>query len=93
MISASDVKGLTLDLCRGQRYDGASNMKGKKSGGAVQTKNLQPLANYTHCHAHSFSLSVKDVTKSVKILRDAMGVSEEIIVLIKYSAKRENLLG
>ena len=47
----------------------------------------------THYHAHSLSLSVKDVTKSVKILRDAMGVSEEIIVLVKYSPKRENLRG
>ena len=84
---------LTLDLCRGQCYDGVKNMLGKKSGVAVQIKNLQPLANYTHCHTHSLSLSVKDVTKPVKIFRDAMGVSEEIIVLIKYSPKRENLLG
>ena len=84
---------LTLDLCRGQCYDGASNMLGNKSGIAVQIKNLQPLANYKHCHIHSLSLSVKGITKSVKILRDSMGVSEEIIVLVKYSPKCENLLG
>ena len=47
---------LTLDLCHGQCCDGASNMLGKKSGIAVQIKNLEPLANYTHCHAHSLSL-------------------------------------
>ena len=68
-------------------------MLGKNSGVAVQIKNLQPLANYKHCHADSLSLSVKDVTESIKILRDAMAVSEEIIVLIKCSPKRENLLG
>ena len=84
---------LTLDLCRGQCYDGASNMLGKKSGIAVQIKNLQPLANYTHCYVHSLSLSVKDATKPVKILRDTMGGSKEIIVLVKYSPKRDNLLG
>ena len=48
-------------------------MLGKTSGVAVELKNLQPKANYTHCHAHSFSLSVKDVTKKVKILGDTMG--------------------
>ena len=42
---------------------------------------------------HSLSLSVKDVTKKVKILGDTMGTAREIIVLIKYSPKRENLLG
>ena len=54
---------------------------------------LQPKVNYTHCHAHSLSLSVKDVTKKVKILGDFMGTGREIIVLIKYSPKKENLLG
>ena len=47
----------------------------------------------THCHAHSLSLSVKDVTKNTKILRDTMGTAEEIIILIKYSPKQENILG
>ena len=84
---------LTLDLWRSQCYDGASNMLGKMSGVTVQIKNLQPLGNYTHYHADSLSLSVKDVTKSVKILQDPMRVSEKIIVLIKYSPKHENLFG
>ena len=82
-----------MDLYRDQCYDVSSNMLGKNSGVAVQIKNLQPLANYKHCHADSLSLSVKDVTESVKVLRDAVGVSEEIIVLLKYSRKCENLLG
>ena len=51
------------------------------------------LENYTHCHAHFLSLFVKDVTKKVKILGDTMGTAREIIVLITYSPKRENLLG
>ena len=54
---------LQFDKCRGQCYDGASNMLGKKSGVAMQIKELQPKAHYTHCHGHSISLSVKEVTK------------------------------
>ena len=68
-------------------------MLGKTSGVAVELQKLQPKANYTHCHAHSLSLSVKDVAKKVKILGDTMGTAREIIVLIKYSPKRGNLLG
>ena len=84
---------LSLDALRGQCYDGASNMLGKSSGVAVQLQAIQPRAPYTHCHAHSLSLSVKDVTKSITILRDTMGTAGEIIILIKFSPKRENLLG
>ena len=84
---------LQFDKCRGQCYDGASNMLGKKSGVAMQIKELQPKAHYTHCHGHSISLSVKEVTKRSKVLGNTMGVAEEIVVLIKYSPKRENILG
>lgn len=84
---------LDLNQCRGQCYDGASNMLGKHSGVAVQIRELQELALETHCHAHSLSLSVKDTTKNIKILRDTMGTAGEIVILIKYSPKRENILG
>ena len=44
---------LQFDKCRGQCYDGASNMLGKKSGVAMQIKELQPKAHCNHCHGHS----------------------------------------
>ena len=50
---------LQFDKCRGQCYDGGSNMLVKKSGVAMQIKKLQPKAHYTHCHGHCISLSVK----------------------------------
>ena len=53
---------LSLNDCRGQTYDGASNMLGRKSGVATQITNIQPKPIATHCHAHSLSLAVKDVT-------------------------------
>ena len=65
----------------------------KTSGVAVELQKLQPKANYTHCHVHSLYVSVKNATKKVKILGDTMRTAREIIVLINYSPKRENLLG
>ena len=82
---------LSLDKCCGQCYDGASNMVGKSSGVAVRILSIQPRAHCTHCHA--YSLSVKDFTKQTRILRDTMSHAGEIAILIKYSPKRETLLG
>ena len=84
---------LSLDLCRGQIYDRASNMVGKKSGAATQISKIQPKALLMHCYGHSLSLAVKDLTSNCKILGDTMGTVGEITVLIKYSPKREKMLG
>ena len=83
---------ISLDKCRGQCYDGASNTLGKKSGAAKQIFDIQPKAHYTHCHCHSLSLSVKDLTKQSKLLSDTMDSAGEIAILIKFSPKREIML-
>lgn len=49
---------LDLSDCRGQTYDGASNMLGKRSGVATQILAEQPKAIVTHCQGHSLSLAV-----------------------------------
>ena len=59
-------------------------MLGKSSSVTTEILTEQPKANDTHCHAHSLSFLVKDITKNTKILQDTM---------IKYSPKRENVLG
>ena len=84
---------LSLNECRGQCYDGASNMVGKNSGVAVKIQEKQTKAFATHCHCHSLSLSVKDATKNCTILENTMNTSKEIVTLIKFPPKRENMLG
>jgi len=84
---------LPMQNLRGQTYDGASNMMGKKSGVARQILKEQPKALITHCHGHSLSLSIKDANKQCRILSETMGTAGEIIVLIKFSPKRERILG
>ena len=84
---------LSLKNCRGQTYDGASNMMGKKSGVTTQIFAEQPKAVAIHCQGHSLSLSVKSLTNECDILRDTLSVVGEICILVKFSPKRENLLG
>ena len=55
---------LPLSDLRGQTYDGAGNMLGKRSGVVARIKRVQPKAIETHCCCHSLNLSVKDATKS-----------------------------
>ena len=84
---------LPISKCRGQAYDGASNMMGKKSGVATRIKELEPKALDTHCHCHSLNLSVKSTTEQCKLLKDTLDTIREICILVKYSPKREKLLG
>ena len=84
---------LPLSDLRGQTYDGASNMLGKRSDVAAQIKRVQPKAIETHCHGHSLNLLVKDATKSSRLINDVLEIVAEITKLIKFSPKREQLLG
>ena len=68
-------------------------MMGKRSGVSTIISKEQPKALATHCHGHSLSLAVKSLTKECPILRDNMGTVGEICVLVKYSPKREKMLG
>ena len=68
-------------------------MMGHKTGVANRVQDLQPKAYPTHGHGHSLSLSIKDTTKNCKLLSDTMDTVKEIVSLIKFSPKRENLLG
>ena len=82
---------ISLESCRSQCYDGASNMLRKRSGVVKQIIETQPKF-FTHCHCYMLSLSVKEMTKESKILSNAMDTSAEITILIKYSPKREQML-
>ena len=52
----------SLQLCRGQCFDGASNILRKRSGVFIQIYKEQQRD--THCHFHSLNLSIKDVKKT-----------------------------
>ena len=84
---------LSLNNLRAQAYDGASNMFGKNNGVAVQIAADQPKALATHCQGHSLNLGIKTTMTNSKEMKDTMGTVTEIISLVKYSPKRENLLG
>ena len=80
---------MSFTKLRGQCYDGASVMKGSKSGIAVRICKEEPRAIYTHCYGHSINLAASDAIRSSKIMKDALDITFEITKLIKYSPRRE----
>ena len=79
----------SLNNCRGQCYDGASNMSGAKSGMAKQISDEEKRAVYTHCYRHALNLAARDAGKQSKVMRDALDTTFEISKLVKYSPKRD----
>ncbi|XP_068233467.1 zinc finger MYM-type protein 1-like [Palaemon carinicauda] len=80
---------ISLKKCRGQCYDGASNMSGRKSGVATQLENIESRALYIHCYGHSLNLACQDAIKQNKLMRDTLDDTREITKLIKKSPKRD----
>ena len=84
---------LSLNDLRVQAYDRASNMFGKNAVVSVQIAAEQPKALFTHCQGHSLNLGNKTTMTNSKEMKDVMETVTEIILLVKYSPKRKNLLG
>ena len=81
---------LKPSCCRGQCYDGASNMSGVKSGIAAQLC-AKKRALFTHCYCHALNLAIGDTIKQSKVCQNALDVAFEITKLVKFSPKRNIL--
>ena len=73
--------GLPLSLCRGQAYDGAANMQGKRKGLATIIKKEAPAALSVHCLAHSLNLCLQDAGRQNVLLRNSMNIVREVVKL------------
>ena len=82
---------LPLSQCRGQAYDGASNMSSRISGVAARIQSKEPSAIYVHCLAHCTNLCLQTVGKQTTLIRGALLFVQEVSQLIWFSAKRSSL--
>ena len=72
--------GMQLCLCRGQAYDGVSNMSEYVGGVATRIQKEEPRALYAHCVAHSLNLCLQEC--------DLLSLATELTFLIRASSKR-----
>ena len=68
-------------------------MIGKKSAVAAEIIKLESKALVTHCHCNSLNQRIKSTTEQRQLLIDTLDTVREICILVKYSPKREKLLG
>ena len=82
---------LQLSQCRGQAYDGASNMAGHISGVSTRINREEPRALYVHCLAHSLNLCLQDCTRYCDCVKNALSLASDLARLIHASPKRLGL--
>ena len=68
-------------------------MIGKKSAVAAEIIKLESKALATHCHCNPLNLRIKSTTEQRQLLIDTLDTVRKICILVKYSPKREKLLG
>ena len=81
--------GLDMQNCRGQAYDGASNVSGHVSGLQTLVRSQYPKALYSHCAGHNLNLVLNDVAKEVRQCDHIVTLIGKIVVYVKNSAKRK----
>ena len=65
-------------------------MSGAKNGVAVQFKNEEKRALYTHCYAYSIQLAVGDTMKASPVLKDTIDNTYELTKLVKKKSPKRD---
>ena len=89
LLSWLETHNIDVSLCRGQGYDGASNMSSSISGVQGRIRSVSPMAFYTHCQSHQLNLCVVKAC-SIPLVRNASGAISEIAKFFNYSPKRQH---
>ncbi|XP_044170439.1 zinc finger MYM-type protein 1-like [Acropora millepora] len=82
---------LDIKNCRGQGYDGASNMSSSRRGTQALIREKSPKAVYTHCRAHCLNLTIVHSCDQ-PLIRNMLGTFNEVCNFFKYSPKRNKFL-
>ena len=86
--------GIDIADCRGQSYDGASNMSGKLTGQQTRVKEIAgATALYVHCCAHILNLVLCDIaTYTSNEAKLFFGTLQKIYKFMTESLPRLNSL-
>uniref|UniRef100_A0A671VMP9 DUF4371 domain-containing protein n=1 Tax=Sparus aurata TaxID=8175 RepID=A0A671VMP9_SPAAU len=77
--------------CRGQGYDGASNMSSENVGVQALIKKDAPKAVYMHCNGHCLNLVIAR-SCALPVVRNMIDKMKSCVIFFTSSPKREHLL-
>ena len=83
--------GINVTECKGQCYDGASNMQSQKKGAASYISKELLSAIVTHCCSHDLNLSLATLCK-IPIIDNITETYKAVTIFFSTSPKREGLL-
>ena len=81
-------RGLEIGNLRGQGYDGAGNMAGKRSRVSSRILKWNDKALYVHCFNHRFDLVIA-ISCNIQKVRNLMGIVKELSYFFNPSPKRQ----
>ncbi|XP_065420419.1 zinc finger MYM-type protein 1-like isoform X3 [Chrysemys picta bellii] len=85
LLSAIKNLGLSITLCYGQSYDGASTMSGEIASLQTRIREIAPNALFMHCCAHHFNLILIDALSSNIQTRLFFGTLESLYTFFSGS--------
>lgn len=79
---------IPIEDCRGQGYDNAANMSGKFKGVQANIKEINPLAVYSNCGAHSLNLCGVNAAESSPDTITFFGTVQKLYNFLSHSPTR-----
>jgi hypothetical protein len=83
---------LSLKQCRGQGYDGASNMRGEFNGLQSLIMRDSKSAYYVHCFAHQLQLVIVATVRKHKGVSNFLNMISILLNVVGGSAKRRDMI-
>ena len=83
--------GLNISDCRGQGYDGASNMRSDRVGVQALIRKDAHKAVYMHCSGHCLNLVIAS-SCALPVVRNTLDKMKSTVYFFINSPKRESLL-
>jgi len=83
---------ISLKQCRGQGYDGASNMRGELNGLQSLILRDSKTAYYVHCFAHQLQLVIVATMRKHKGVSNFLNMISILLNVVGGSAKRRDMI-
>ncbi len=92
IVGLLEEKGISLNKCRGQGYDGAATMSFTYSGLQKRVLDREPNAIYIHYASHNLNLVLNDACQNVTKVKEYYDTVQKLYVFFSGSIKRWQVL-
>ena len=92
IVGLQELKGISLNECKGWGYDGAATMSGAYSGSQKRITDREPNANSIHCVSHNLNLVLNDACQNASEVKEYYDTVQFFFSFFSGSITRWQLL-